>query len=223
MNTLENLRKLNPGLPFYSVYDPEFRPFGRVIDFDASSLIETCEKAAVMPESGCSYVTDMPELEALPAFENVKHILRGEGSCQIGVCWGYNQMLNCLEYHRASEHDIGVSDCVLLLASQQDMEDGVLPAGKVKAFFLPKGTTAELYATTLHYAPCQVSDEGFRCIIVLPRGTNAPLEKPIPAEGDGRLLWAADKWLIAHEDMKDMIADGAFPGLKGENYCVNYK
>ena len=52
MATLEQLRKRNPELPFHSVLDPEFRAFGRVIDFDASSLIEACEKAAVMPESG---------------------------------------------------------------------------------------------------------------------------------------------------------------------------
>ena len=223
MSTLETLRNLNPGLPFYSVNDPEFRPFGRVIDFDAASLIETCIKEIPMPDGTCEYVTDAPALEALPAFAQVKNSLRGEGSCQIGLCWGYNQMLNCLEYHRSSEHNIAVTDVMLLLASQQDMEDGVLPAGKVKAFYVPKGTTIEVYATTLHYAPCQVSDEGFRCIVVLPRGTNAALANPRPTEGDGALLWAVDKWLIAHDDMKDMIADGAFPGLKGENYCVNYK
>ena len=48
MAILEQLRKLNPELPFYSVLDPEFRAYGRVIDFDAASLIETCEKAAVI-------------------------------------------------------------------------------------------------------------------------------------------------------------------------------
>ena len=56
MAILEQLRKLNPELPFYSVLDPEFRAYGRVIDFDAASLIETCEKAAVMPESGSRQV-----------------------------------------------------------------------------------------------------------------------------------------------------------------------
>lgn len=223
MSKLETLRKLNPNLPFFSVEDPEFRPFGRVIDFDAASLIETCEKEIPMPDGTCEYVTDAPALEALPAFQKVKDSLRGEGSCQIGLCWGYNQMLNCLEYHRSSEHNIAATDMVLLLAAQQDMEDGVLPAGKVKAFYCPKGTTIEVYATTLHYAPCQVDENGFRSIVVLPRGTNKDLTQPRPTEGDGRLLWAADKWLIAHDDMTDMIANGAFPGLKGENFCVQYK
>ena len=138
MAILEQLRKLNPELPFYSVLDPEFRAYGRVIDFDAASLIETCEKAAVMPESGSRYLPDMPELEALPVFADVKHTLRGEGGCQIGCCWGYNTRLNCLEYHRASEHNVAVSDLVLLLGRQQDMEGFDLPAGKIKAFFVPR-------------------------------------------------------------------------------------
>lgn len=223
MSTLETLRSLNPGLPFYSVYDPEFRTFGRVIDFPAEKLISACEKAAVYPESGSRYVPVMPELEADPAMYGlVKRELRGEGSCEIGCCWGFNSTLNCLEYHRASEHNVAVTDFVLLLAHQPDMEGFDLPAGKVTAFFVPKGTTVEVYATTLHFAPCQTEDTGFRCIVILPRGTNEPLKEPKPEGADGRLLWAADKWLIAHEENKPVIARGAYPGLHGENYVIHY-
>ena len=219
---LTALRAKNPNVPFYSVFDPEFRRFGRVIDFDSASLVEACEKAAVMPEIGSKYVPDMPELEALPVFEEVKNTLRGQGSCQIGCCWGHSSRLNCLEYHRASEHNVAVSDLVLLLAAQQDMEGMDLPAGKVTAFFVPKGTVIEVYATTLHFCPCQVSDEGFRCIVVLPRGTNHPLEGEKPQGGDGRLLWAKDKWLIAHPENVGVVQRGAYPGLHGENYEIKY-
>ncbi len=219
---LESLRQLNPGIPFYSVSDPAFRRYGRVIDFDVKALIETCEKAARMPESGSRYVPDMPALEALPDFARVKSALRGEGNCEVGCCWGYNSKLNCLEYHRASEHNIAVSDLVLLLGCRQDMEGNDLPAGKVTAFFVPKGTTIEVYATTLHFCPCQVSDAGFRCIVVLPRGTNHPLEQPRPESGEGRLLWAQDKWLIAHPENTGVVERGAYPGLHGENFEVKY-
>ena len=223
MTMLETLREKNPGLPFYSVYDPEFRPFGKVIkDFDASALIETCEKAAVMPEAGVNYVPDMPELEALTeSFAAVKHQLRGEGHTQIGVCWGYNSTLQCLEYHRASEHNIAVSDVVLLLAAQQDMEGNDLPAGKVVGFYCPKGTTIEVYATSLHYAPCQVDDNGFRCIVILPRGTNHDLECEKPDTLEGKILWAKDKWLIAHAEAPE-AQKGAYVGIHGENYVVKY-
>ena len=217
---LASLREKNPGIPFYSVQDQAFRPYGRVVDFDASGLIRAAEGVA-MPESGSKYAPDLPELEEKALFAPVQEILRGQGSCQIGLCWGYNQKLNCLEYHRASEHNVAVTDLVLILASQQEMEGNDLPAGKVKAFFVPKGTVIEVYATTLHFCPCQVSDQGFSCIVVLPRGTNHPLEGTRPQGGDGRLLWAKDKWLIAHAEAP-AVQRGAYPGLHGENYTINY-
>ena len=222
MDMLQTLRDKNLNVPFYSVYDAEFRPFGRVIDFDASRLIAACEQAAVMPAEGANYVPFMPELEALSDFETVWRTLRGEGGCQIGCCWGYNSRLNCLEYHRASEHNIAVSDMVLLVAAQQDMDGFDLPAGKIVGFFAPKGVTVEVYATTLHYCPCQTSDSGFRSIVVLPKGTNEPLEHAAPAGGDGRLLWCKDKWLIAHPDNAEMVSKGAYAGLHGENYTIRY-
>jgi hypothetical protein len=222
MNTLQTLREKNPNLPFYSVYDAEFARFGRVVPFDVSALTAACEKAAVMPDSGVRYVPVLPELEALPAFEDVQRTLRGEAPCELGCCWGHSSALNCLEYHRSSEHNIAVSDLVVLLAAQQDMEGFDMPAGKIAGFFVPKGTTVELYATTLHYAPCQTTDEGFRDIIVLPRGTNEPLSGPRPEGGDGRLLWARDKWLVAHPDSRAEVAAGAYPGLHGENFVVRY-
>ena len=70
--------------------------------------------------------------------------------------------------------------------------------------------------------PCQVSDEGFRCIVILPRGTNYPLTQEKPKGGDGRLLWAQDKWLIAHPDNKGVVERGAYPGLHGENFDIKY-
>ena len=224
MDALQVLREKNPGLTIHSVFDPEFGPFGRVIDFPAERLIAVCEQAAVMPEAGSKYVPDMPELEALTEeFARVRHVLRGEGNCQIGCCWGHSNSLNCLEYHRASEHNIAVSDLVLLLGRQQDLENGrELDTRHVRAFFVPKGTTIEVYATTLHFCPCEVREEGFRCIVILPRGTNHPLEAPRPEGGDGRLLWAKDKWLIAHEDNADAVRRGAYPGLHGENYRIHY-
>lgn len=65
-------------------------------------------------------------------------ILRGEGGCQIGCCWGYNTALNCMEYQRSSEHNIAVSDMVWLLAAQQDLEGFDLPEGKVTGILSPR-------------------------------------------------------------------------------------
>ncbi len=220
---LEHLRRQNPGLTMYSVKDEAFREYGRVVDFPVERWMEACEKAAVMPQSGSRYVPDMPELEALTEdFARAQRELRGEGSCQIGCCWGYNSRLNCLEYHRSSEHNVAVTDMVLLLAKQSELEGNDLPDGKVTAFYVPKGTTIEVYATTLHFCPCQVGDDGFISIVILPRGTNHPLTKPRLESGENRLLWAQDKWLIAHPDNVGVIERGGYPGLHGENITINY-
>ncbi len=223
MDIVSRLRAQNPGLPFYCVQDEAFRPFGRVIEWEASSLMAACQQAAVMPETGSRYVPSLEPLEAISDFAAIKNGLMGEGSCQIGCCWGYNSMLGCLEYHRASEFNIAVSDMVLLVASRQDMEGLELPAGKITGFYCPKGTVLEVYATTMHFCPCQVSAEGFRCIVILPRGTNLPLENPRVEIGDGRLLWARDKWLIAHPENAAVIQRGAYPGLRGENFQIHYE
>ena len=192
-----------------------------MVPFDAAALMAACEQAAPMPEAGTRYEPSLPALEALPDFARAQSQLRGEGATQIGCCWGYNTRLGALEYHRASEHLIAVSDVTLLVAPLQAMEGLTLPAGQVRAFYVPQGTAVELYATTLHFAPCQTSDTGFRAIIILPRGTNRPLTGPRPEGGDGPLLWAQDKWLIAHPSHAS-VSRGAFPGIAGEDIALAY-
>jgi len=213
------LRDKNPGLPLYSVEDKAFRRFGRVVDFEPSALISAAERME-MPEDGCRYQPDLPALETPEIFPVVQNELRGQGSCQIGMCWGFNIRLNCLEYHRSSEHNIAVTDFILLLAAQQDLDGFDLPADKISAFLVPKGTVIEIYATTLHFCPCQTDRNGFKCIVILPRGTNHPLTGNRPKSGDGRLLWAQDKWLIAHPEAPH-AGRGAYPGLHGKNLCIN--
>ena len=79
---------------------------------------------------------------------------------------------------------------------------------------MPAKMAVELYATTLHYAPCTYNQEaGFRCVVVLPKDTNTELTFEL-SDGESRLMTAKNKWLIAHEDAK---IEGAFCGLIGEN------
>ena len=104
-----------------------------------------------------------------------------------------------------------VADLILLLGKQQDIENGCFyDTSNIEAFLIPAGTAVEIYATTLHYAPCSVRGQAFRCAVILPAGTNLPLEHP----ADDCLLAARNKWLIAHEDAR---IEGAFTGLRGKN------
>ena len=125
--------------------------------------------------------------------------------------------MNCLEYHKGSELNLGTHDLILLLAKQDEICNGKLDTNLVKAFRVPAGIFLECYATTLHYAPCHVSDkDGFRMAVVLPRGTNGP--KPEGVE-DAMLL-GCNKWLLAHPE-SDEAKQGAYVGLVGDNIDIS--
>ena len=113
---------------------------------------------------------------------------------------------------------MAVNDLVLLIGSERDIaDDFTYDTSKVEAFLVPAGTGIEVYATTLHYAPCHVSDDGFRCVVVLPRGTNTDLAFQPGTAGEEQLLFATNKWLLVHEEAK---GPGMFVGLKGENITL---
>ena len=140
---------------------------------------------------------------------------------QLGMCWGHNAKLNCLEYHRDSEVNIGWKDFILLLAKQDEIVDGVLDTSLVKAFRVPKGLPVEVYATTLHYAPCHTCPHcGFRVAVVLPRGTNTGKPDFAPKGEEDTWMTARNKWLLAHPDSSE-AASGAHIGLRGENLDIS--
>ena len=198
------------------VTDARFKKYGRIVkNVDFTGLVEAMQSTP-LPD-GVEYVASAPELEALPVMQELQKVTYGELPIQIGYCNGHNRKLNALEYHRDSEINIAVSDMVLLLAKEEEVEDDyTLDTSKVKAFFVPAGTMIEVYATTLHYAPCQTSDKGFRCVVVLPEGTNGELShKPENKSGEEKLLAAVNKWLIGHAE--GGLPEGSFIGLKGEN------
>lgn len=199
-----------------NVNDAEFKAYGRVVTgVQLDQLLQTM-KDTPMP-ADVVYVPSDKRLEELSIFNVMSKKIYGNMPVQMGYCNGHNQLLNGLEYHRDSEINVAVTDLILLLGKQQDIEDDfTYDTSKVEAFFVPAGTMIEVYATTLHYAPCGVDGEGFKCVVVLPRGTNYDVT-PESDEGEDKLLAATNKWLIAH---KDAHIAGAFEGLKGENISV---
>ena len=200
------------------VTDDAFSAYGKVLEgYDFSELLEVM-KDTPLPEDEVVYVPGVKAMEEATVSERLKKSAYGGLPIQVGYCNGHNLKLNALEYHRSSEVDIAASDLILLLGRQQDIqEDYTYDTAKVEGFFVPAKTAVELYATTLHYAPCQASEAGFSCVIVLPEGTNHELDFSVASEGEEKLMTAKNKWLIAHEDAK---IGGAFCGLKGENISL---
>ncbi len=206
-----------------SVFDSAFQRYGKVLEnYEWDSLLEKMEQTAC-PEHETIYVASDPKLEKLEIFGELTDRAYGGLPIQIGYCNGYNKVLNALEYHRSSEINIAVGeDLILLLGKQEDItKEYTYHTSLVEAFLLPAGTGVELYATSLHYAPITVSgSRGFRCVVVLPKGTNTELEREPLSQGEDRLLTAKNKWLISHPQAE---INGSFAGLKGENLRFDTK
>lgn len=202
----------------HSIKEEAFRKYGRIITaLELSEIVKEMEHTP-LPED-VIYVPSVEELEKLPVYETLQTMTYGELPIQIGYCNGHNNKLNALEYHRSSEINIAATDLILLLGMQQDIaEDNTYDTSKVEAFLVPAGTAIEVYATTLHYAPCSVDGKGFRCVVVLPKGTNLPLDKAHAASAEDKLITAKNKWLIAHRESG--IEGNVHFGLVGENITL---
>lgn len=214
---IENLKKKNPEIKFYSVFDNEFKKYGKIENIDTA---EICGAAQVIknPETGVKYVPSVENFESLPIGEYIKNMVYGGAETQIGYCWGYNTLLNATEWHTCDEINIAVTPMVLLLGHAWDIEDDKLESAKFAAFYVPEGTAVRLYSSTLHYTPCQTGDEGFKCVVGLIKGTNTALDfKP-----DDKKLVGRNKWLIAHVDNAAKRSQGAVMGITGVNFDIKY-
>ncbi len=201
------------------ITDPAFRKYGRKVEgIDFTKLVDKINGITPLPD-GVAYEPSVPELEELDTADEISAKLYGELPIEIGYCNGHNAMLNALEYHRSSEINIAATDAVLMVGLQQDItEDFTYDTSLIEAFLVPKGTAVEIYATTLHYAPCNPDGAGFKVGIVLPKGTNYPLKKS-HGGGEDRLITATNKWLIGHAE--GGLPEGAHIGLIGKNLNID--
>ena len=198
-----------------NITEENFRKYGKILKgYDFEELLTIMEKMP-MPTDDVVYVPSVEELEKCDVKKELENQMYGGLPIQIGYCNGSNNKLNAVEYHRSSEVDISVNGLILLLGKQEDIkEDYTYDTANIEAFYVPAKMAVELYATTLHYAPCTYNQEaGFRCVVVLPKDTNTELTFEL-SDGESRLMTAKNKWLIAHDDAK---IEGAFFGLIGEN------
>lgn len=202
------------------VTHPSFANYGQILTgYDLTELLDVMQKVIPVP-AGVDYVPEVAELMAVPVAKQLQDRAYGGMAVELGYCSGHNTKLNCLEYHRDSELNLGTGDFVLLVAKREEMVDGRLDTGKVAAYHVPAGVLVEVYATTLHYAPCSAhAGEGFQVLIVLPRGTN--LDKPVftPGNPEDEILAARNKWLLAHADSSE-AKNGAPVRLDGENVDI---
>ena len=225
MSRLRMLQAVNPGLQIRSVDAPEFAPYGRVLGYDASAMIARAQRI-LRPTTGVAYEPSVPALESHDALnEAIIHEVYGGMPTQVGWCYGQNSQMSALEYHKGTEVNVCITDAVLLLGLLQDVtygDDITYDTRNVAAFLAPAGCVVEFYPWNLHFAPINVGKgESFATLVYLPKLTNEALTFAVPKVGENRLLFAINKWLIAHPDATDLIAQGAYAGMVGDDIRVN--
>lgn len=221
--TIDRLNEVND-IKVYSVNNPEFLSYGRIVSgYNFSSWITYMEQQTDIPANGNVYVASVPEMEKDPMADLLRDGMFGSMEIQVGYCNGRNTTYNGFEYHKGSEINIAITDFMLVLGHIWDIRENTCRTEEAKVFFVERGTAIEMYQTTLHLSPCRVQEEGFRDIVVLPKGTNTPLENKItPVEPEGVLLLMKNKWVLSHPEREPLIRQGAHPGLMGENKELYY-
>ena len=222
MSVLDELRKENPHLEIYDIYGEEFRRFGRISDLDCSEMIEYMEKETEIPKVGHHYILDDENMHGFSLYQTARNENYGLVDVELGYCNGHSSFLNGLEYHKTNEFNIAVTDMVLFLGMVQDVQDGMFDTKNARAFYVPKGSVIELYQTSMHYAPVEVYKSGFKCGVILQKGTNEITGiVDSEAKGEKRLLFKKNTWLMVHPEYKEFVNLGAYPGIFGTNFEIH--
>ncbi len=222
-----DLVRNNPNEKIHSIESSRFKKYGRILyDFDTSYLVTLADRVTAIPEHDTTYETFLPVLEEPPIMEELK-LYYGEQDIQIGYCNGKNQSINGMEYHKNPELFVAVTDCLQFLTPFSELEEfNTVDTRSSELFFFPKGSAVIVEANVLHLAPCGVSKDGFKSIIVLPRGTNEPLSKSMAErvsksnDPESKLLLKNNKWILAHPERTNLINQGVHVGLRGPNKIV---
>ncbi len=198
------------------VTDKEFARYGRVLSgYDFTDLFASLSRLDI-PDAGIVYEASVKALEDQTVFGEMRDRGFGGMPIQVGYVGGNQKILNCLEYHKTSEFNLALDDVVLVLGTEPEIQDGKFDTALCQAFLVPAGCGVELFATTLHYAPMNIRDGGYRVACVLPRGTNYAKPSIQIQTDEDKMCAGSNKWLMAHKDAPE-AAQGSYVGLVGEN------
>ena len=188
--------------------------YGYYLEGDFSDIFRYLSTTPI-PEKGNLYVRDSEDMHAFSGFKRIREEVFGGAEMESGYVNGNNKKLNCLESHDCPEVDLAVNDQIVFLALPSDIHDGKIDSKDAIAIYMKAGDVVVLRPGVLHFSPCMVNNEPFRCGIFLTAGTNRDLtEKP-----SNPLLWKENKLLYAHPE-SDQAKLGAYIGITGENILV---
>lgn len=219
----KKIKEKNKRNVIHHITDKKFLKYGNILEEYNWEEWDEIMRGVNIPQDGNKYIASDVFLEKAEVKEKMEAALYGGVEIQVGYCNGKNSNLNGLEYHKSSEINIAVTDLVLILGHTENIYKNHYDTENLDIFYLPRGTMIEIYQTTLHFAPCTVNEEGFKCIVVLPKGTNEYINfKRHMVTQEDELLFMKNKWLIAHPDREPLISKGAYPGIIGDNLKIEY-
>jgi len=215
---VRKLNELNPDIDMLPIEDTSFLRYGRVHpDLPVDVLLASMDGG---PRTGPSVVRSVYEHpEGRPA--ELASMLRevfGSTELQVEQVQGRNTRLDALEYHKCVEVVAAGTDMVVLMGLVCDI---VWPAGtfdvsRTRAFFVRRGTVYEVFPWCLHGVPVHVHGaEGFRCLVIQPRGAHAPIDFSPDQSGEGKLMRGRNTWLISYADDTGSLVPARHRGLKG--------
>lgn len=218
---LETIREKNKNIKIYSITDDQFQSYGRLLKVNANEVVDYLakEEAQFSQLPKAQYLVDRDDLHQFSLFKNIQKEVFGELPIQIGVVQGRNQAATGTEFHQGSEVNIAVTDCLLVLGNRETLlTQGKIDISQMDIFYVPKGTTMEVYSTTLHYTPIEADEKGFSLVVVLIEGTNTDIKTE-----KGSMLTKKNKWYICHPSQKQKIEQGALPLFTGNLLKIEHE
>jgi len=217
------LRKKNSDFTIKNINDESFLKYGEVLDSKYFNESFSYLRNTVVPESGNFYIAHDDKFYSSITNTHVFDDVFGYIDLQYGFVNGNNSKLNALEYHHSLEINVALTPLVLFLGLKDDIDNNNYDASLLETFYVPANTVIKLNPGVLHFSPCKVSDEGFKCGVILPKGTNTEFVNSKYFIGkEDNLLFKTNKWIIGHKENEQLIEKGVYPGIKGTNYEIKY-
>ena len=221
MDTIDKFRQINPNYKIYDIHDSSFSDYGVVYPFDNVSEIDDVISQYAKPKDGMKYVSPLKELESKRLINKIKYDIFGDMPIDVGLTFGHSEEFTAFEYHQCSEVNIMLDDVIMVLGKRQTLETyGTIdPNREAKMFYVPKGSIIELYNDTLHYAPLQVTSEGYKVVVIVISGTNTSLSENV-VTANPRLV-KKGKFQVVHACRKDKLAQGYKLAVVGDVIKTN--
>lgn len=221
MTTISEFKAANPNIKLYDVNSPEFSVYGVLYPNYDISRIKTILTSLPLPESGSRYLQSIEALEKEETIQSIGKDIFAGLPINAGATIGYTTDFSAVEFHQSSEVNIALDDVILVLGQRQLLEVNQTfdPHTEGKAFYIPAGSVIELFNTTLHYAPVEVFEHGYRVVVVVVEGTNTAL--PSDFHSQNPRVVKKGKFQVVHPSRKDKIAQGYQVGMSGELMTFN--